>query len=71
MLTLVLWCFNMDTLCMYQCIYLCRYEGTGRSLSLKLIQQLRAQCATMGNNTKEAVKAANMGDSTSSSATGQ
>ena len=57
--------------CVYDDIFKCSYEGTGRSLSLKLIQQLRAQCATMGNNTKEAVKAANMGDSTSSSATGQ
>ena len=46
------------------CVY--RYEGTGRSLSLKLIQQLRAQCATMGNNSTEAVKAANMSDNNSS-----
>jgi len=45
------------------------YEGTGRSLSLKLIQQLRTQCATMGSNTKEALKAANM-DSNTKSATG-
>lgn len=29
------------------------YEGTGRSLSLKLIQQLRQQSATFGNNTSE------------------
>ncbi|XP_067937796.1 RNA cytidine acetyltransferase-like [Watersipora subatra] len=44
------------------------YEGTGRSLSLKLIQQLRAQCSTMGNSSSEAIKAANMGEANNSSA---
>lgn len=36
------------------------YEGTGRSLSLKLIQQLRQQTATFGGVTKEMKAAANM-----------
>lgn len=38
----------------------CSYEGTGRSLSLKLIQQLRQQSATFGTITAEVKKAANM-----------
>ncbi len=33
----------------YQC---CRYEGTGRSLSLKLIDQLRQQSAVGGSSGK-------------------
>ncbi|CAL1535363.1 unnamed protein product [Lymnaea stagnalis] len=37
------------------------YEGTGRSLSLKLIQQLRQQTVTYGGSVKEAKMAANMG----------
>lgn len=37
-----------------------RYEGTGRSLSLKLIQQLRQQCTTYGGSVKEARLAAEM-----------
>ena len=50
------------------CIFsLLRYEGTGRSLSLKLIQQLRQQSATFGGMPVEAKKAT---DSTSS-ATGK
>ncbi|KAK3103722.1 hypothetical protein FSP39_021375 [Pinctada imbricata] len=36
------------------------YEGTGRSLSLKLVQQLRQQSATFGGNTKEVQKAVGM-----------
>ncbi|XP_060086378.1 RNA cytidine acetyltransferase-like [Ylistrum balloti] len=36
------------------------YEGTGRSLSLKLVQQLRQQSATYGGTSKELQKAANM-----------
>ncbi|ESO97610.1 hypothetical protein LOTGIDRAFT_103703 [Lottia gigantea] len=36
------------------------YEGTGRSLSLKLVQQLRQQSATYGGSNKEIQKAANM-----------
>nr|KAG5689469.1 hypothetical protein BaRGS_021016 [Batillaria attramentaria] len=36
------------------------YEGTGRSLSLKLIQQLRQQSATFGSMSTEVKKAANM-----------
>ncbi|KAH9495006.1 N-acetyltransferase 10 [Bulinus truncatus] len=36
------------------------YEGTGRSLSLKLIQQLRQQCSTYGGSVKEARLAADM-----------
>ncbi|KAK0068529.1 N-acetyltransferase 10 [Biomphalaria pfeifferi] len=36
------------------------YEGTGRSLSLKLIQQLRQQCTTYGGSVKEARLAAEM-----------
>lgn len=28
----------------------CRYEGTGRSLSIKLLQQLRSQATPIGNN---------------------
>ncbi len=30
-----------------------RYEGTGRSLSLKLIEQLRVQSRPMGGSTKD------------------
>ena len=49
----------------------CRYEGTGRSLSLKLVQQLRQQSATFGGSS-EAQKAINMTSKTDSvsSATG-
>lgn len=36
------------------------YEGTGRSLSLKLVQQLRQQSSTFGGSVKEARLAANM-----------
>ncbi|XP_059150893.1 RNA cytidine acetyltransferase-like [Physella acuta] len=36
------------------------YEGTGRSLSLKLVQQLRQQSTTYGGSVKEARLAANM-----------
>jgi len=36
------------------------YEGTGRSLSLKLVQQLRQQVSTFGGSAKEARLAANM-----------
>ncbi|KAK6190666.1 hypothetical protein SNE40_002478 [Patella caerulea] len=36
------------------------YEGTGRSLSLKLVQQLRQQSATFGGNNKEVQKAVSM-----------
>lgn len=36
------------------------YEGTGRSLSLKLVQQLRQQSATYGGGLKQLQKAANM-----------
>jgi N-acetyltransferase 10 len=49
----------------------CRYEGTGRSLSLKLVQQLRQQSATFGGSS-EVQKAINMTSKTDSvsSATG-
>ncbi|PVD33452.1 hypothetical protein C0Q70_04708 [Pomacea canaliculata] len=40
------------------------YEGTGRSLSLKLIQQLRLQSATFGAVSTEVKKAANMATKT-------
>ncbi|GFN76132.1 RNA cytidine acetyltransferase [Plakobranchus ocellatus] len=36
------------------------YEGTGRSLSLKLVQQLRQQSSTFGGSVKETKLAANM-----------
>lgn len=38
--------FMLILLLNYQ--YLTRYEGTGRSLSLKLLQQLRTQAAPIG-----------------------
>lgn len=49
----------------------CRYEGTGRSLSLKLVQQLRQQSATFGGSS-EVQKTINMTSKTDSmsSATG-
>ncbi|XP_064600007.1 RNA cytidine acetyltransferase-like [Liolophura sinensis] len=49
------------------------YEGTGRSLSLKLVQQLRAQSSTFGTASSEVAKAAKMGGNTDStiSATGR
>jgi len=31
----------------------CSYEGTGRSLSLKLLQQLRSQATPIGNNAND------------------
>lgn len=37
-------------ICISVCLCLCRYEGTGRSLSLKLIQQLRQQSADSQQN---------------------
>lgn len=33
--------------------FYCSYEGTGRSLSLKLIEQLRVQSRPMGGSTKD------------------
>ncbi|XP_033752198.1 RNA cytidine acetyltransferase-like isoform X1 [Pecten maximus] len=42
------------------------YEGTGRSLSLKLVQQLRQQSATYGGTSKELQKAASMTSKTDS-----
>ena len=36
------------------------YEGTGRSLSLKLIQQLRQQSSTYGGGSAELKKTVNM-----------
>lgn len=33
-------------------MYFLRYEGTGRSLSLKLLQQLRTQSSPSGCNSK-------------------
>jgi len=48
------------------------YEGTGRSLSLKLVQQLRQQVSTYGGSVKEIRLAANMkkqGDNTVSGRT--
>lgn len=33
-----------------------RYEGTGRSLSIKLLQQLRADSAKTGNEEEVAVR---------------
>lgn len=35
------------------CYVFDRYEGTGRSLSLKLVQQLRQQAATFSNTSVE------------------
>lgn len=34
-------------------IFLFSYEGTGRSLSLKLLQQLRSQAVPIGNNAND------------------
>ena len=45
-----------------------RYEGTGRSLSLKLVQQLRQQVSTYGGSVKEARLAANMAKTGASNA---
>ena len=45
------------------------YEGTGRSLSLKLIYQLRQQSSTMG--AAQGKQGANSKTETTSSATGQ
>ncbi|OWF43305.1 N-acetyltransferase 10 [Mizuhopecten yessoensis] len=42
------------------------YEGTGRSLSLKLVQQLRQQSATYGGTSKELQRTANMTSKTDS-----
>lgn len=45
---------HFSSVCMSnQCVFLpfCRYEGTGRSLSLKLIQQLRQQSADSQQST--------------------
>lgn len=50
------------------CMFYLRYEGTGRSLSLKLIQQLRQQNATFGTNGK--TKSGNSHNDAGSSATG-
>lgn len=49
------------------------YEGTGRSLSLKLIQQLRQQSSTFGKESTEVKKAINMAgkSDTIASATGR
>ncbi|XP_067143398.1 RNA cytidine acetyltransferase [Centruroides vittatus] len=47
------------------------YEGTGRSLSLKLIQQLRQQSATYGSNASETVVVGSSSSGTMPSATGR
>lgn len=47
------------------------YEGTGRSLSLKLVQQLRQQMLTVGDKSKEATAVANMSTDKKASATGR
>ena len=51
----------------------CRYEGTGRSLSLKLVQQLRQQSSTFGasSEVKKTVDMITKTDNTSSTATGK
>ena len=51
----------------------CRYEGTGRSLSLKLVQQLRQQSSTFGasSEVKKTVDMITKADNTSSTATGK
>lgn len=48
------------------------YEGTGRSLSLKLIQQLRQQMLTLGDRSKESAALVNatLAGESKSSATG-
>lgn len=40
-------------------LYLFRYEGTGRSLSLKLISQLRVQSSALGSGTANEAKNGN------------
>jgi len=35
------------------CNFFFSYEGTGRSLSLKLLQQLRSQATPIGNNAND------------------
>ena len=54
-------------------VFLCvhRYEGTGRSLSLKLVQQLRQQSTSLGNMSAAAASAAVHDKSSTSSATGE
>lgn len=53
---------HFSSVCMSnQCVFLplCRYEGTGRSLSLKLIQQLRQQSADSQQSTSAENRTAN------------
>lgn len=40
--------------------YMDSYEGTGRSLSLKLVQQLRQQSSTYGGSSSEVQKTISM-----------
>jgi len=47
------------------------YEGTGRSLSLKLLQQLRQQSSTFGGMATEVKKTALKAGDVTQSATGQ
>ena len=51
-------------------MYVSRYEGTGRSLSLKLISQLRQQSSTMGILTAAEEKNAGLNSEAGPSASG-
>ena len=47
---------------MFKACCVCRYEGTGRSLSLKLIEELRKKCTSSGGGTQsEGGSSANAG----------
>ena len=54
-------------------VFFYRYEGTGRSLSLKLVQQLRQQSSTFGTSSevKKTVDMTSKAENTSSTATGK